>query len=60
MHYLREQRLRLAREKLTVARSGSTTVTAIAASCGLTHHGRFADAHRNRFGEAPSVTLRRG
>lgn len=60
MHYLREQRLRLAREKLTVARPGSTTVTAIAASCGLTHHGRFAEAYRNRFGEAPSVTLRRG
>lgn len=60
MHHLREKRLCLAREKLTVAPPGSTTVTAIAASCGLTHHGRFTEAYRNRYGEVPSVTLRRG
>lgn len=57
--FLRERQLRLARERLTVARPGTTTVTKVAASCGLTHHGRFAKAYQHRYGEAPSATLRR-
>lgn len=59
MTFLHERRLRVAREKLTVARPDATTVTRVAASCGFTHHGRFAKAYRNQYGEAPSVTLRR-
>ncbi|MFB9726971.1 AraC family transcriptional regulator [Haloechinothrix salitolerans] len=58
--FLKERRMRLAREKLTVARPRTAaTVSAIAASCGFTHFGRFARDYRNRYGEAPSETLRR-
>lgn len=59
MLYLRERRLRWAREKLTEAQPGAITVAAIAASCGFTHLGRFAKEYKKRFGEAPSATLRR-
>lgn len=59
MRVVEAQRMRLAREKLTVARPGTTTVGAIAARCGFTHHGRFARDYRSRYGEVPSETLRR-
>jgi len=34
-----------------------TNVTAVAALCGFTHFGRFAEIYRRQFGELPSVTL---
>ena len=34
-----------------------TSVTAVAALCGFTHFGRFAEIYRRQFGELPSATL---
>jgi AraC-like DNA-binding protein len=56
--YLREIRIDLAREELLRA-SHNLTVTEVAARCGLNHLGRFAIHYRQRYGEAPSDTLRR-
>ena len=38
----------------------SDSVTEIAHRCGFTHHGRFARAYREHFGELPSRTLGKG
>ena len=51
-------RLERANERLC-APGPATSVTGIALDCGFTHFGRFAAAYRQRFGEAPSETLRR-
>lgn len=59
MTYLRDDRLRRARETLLAAAPGATTVGAVASGLGLLHLGRFAAAYRNAFGEAPSDTLNR-
>lgn len=59
MTYLREVRLRRAREDLLAASPGDTTVGAVAVGLGLLHLGRFAAAYRKAFGEAPSDTLNR-
>jgi transcriptional regulator GlxA family with amidase domain len=59
MTYLRQIRLRRAREALKAADRDSTTVGAIAGGLGILHLGRFAAAYRNAFGEAPSDTLNR-
>ena len=59
MAYLREQRLLRAREDLADAGvHDGVTVTSVALRWGFTHLGRFASSYRQRFGEAPSATLR--
>jgi transcriptional regulator GlxA family with amidase domain len=59
MTYLRQVRLRRAREALLAADRDATTVGAIAVGFGILHMGRFAAAYRDAFGEAPSDTLNR-
>jgi AraC-like DNA-binding protein len=57
MTYLRQVRLRRAREALQAADRDATTVGAVAAGFGILHMGRFAAAYREAFGETPSNTL---
>jgi AraC-like DNA-binding protein len=59
MAYLRQVRLRRAREALQAADRDATTVGAVALSLGILHLGRFAAAYRDAYGEAPSDTLNR-
>ena len=59
MTYLRQVRLRRAREALRAADRGATTVRSVAAQFGILHMGRFAAAYRETFGEPPSDTLNR-
>lgn len=59
MTYLRQVRLRRAREALLVADRDTTTVHAVAFGLGMLHMGRFAAAYRRAFGESPSTTLNR-
>jgi AraC-like DNA-binding protein len=59
MAYLQQVRLMRARETLRLADPLRMTVATIAHRWGFTHLGRFASAYRERFGEAPSDTLRR-
>jgi transcriptional regulator GlxA family with amidase domain len=59
MAYLRQVRLRRAREALQAADRDATTVGAVAVSLGILHLGRFAAAYRDAYGEAPSDTLNR-
>jgi AraC-like DNA-binding protein len=58
MEFLKERRLQAAREALTHP-GPIGSVTAIAYASGFPHLGRFAAMYRERFGERPSVTLRR-
>lgn len=57
MTYVRQVRLRRAREALQAAERDATTVRAVAADLGILHMGRFAAAYRKAFGEPPSDTL---
>jgi transcriptional regulator GlxA family with amidase domain len=59
MTYLRQVRLRRAREALRAAGRDTTTVRAVAVSLGIMHMSRFAAAYREVFGETPSDTLNR-
>jgi AraC-like DNA-binding protein len=59
MTYLRQVRLRRAREALQAADRDATTVGAVASGLGILHLGRFAAAYRGAFGESPSATLNR-
>ena len=59
MTYLRQVRLRRARESLQAAERHSTTVRAVATQLGILHMSRFAAAYREAFGETPSDTLNR-
>lgn len=59
MAYLRDVRLRRAHQTLLEADPSDVTVASIAYRWGFTNLGRFAAAHANRYGEAPSVTLHR-
>ena len=59
MAYLRQTRLRRARQQLLVADREATTVSAVAVGLGILHLGRFAAAYREAFGESPSETLNR-
>jgi AraC-like DNA-binding protein len=58
MRYLRDRRLDQARALLLAASPGAS-VTAAALGAGFSHLGRFAQDYATRFGETPSVTLRR-
>ena len=59
MTYLRDVRLELVHQALRDADpSKGLSVTDIALAHGFTHLGRFAQAYRERFGVAPSDTLR--
>lgn len=57
--YIRSRRLERARADMGEASTG-LTVTDVATRWGFTHLGRFAAEYRERFGESPSQTLRRG
>ncbi|WP_460711531.1 AraC family transcriptional regulator [Nocardioides dilutus] len=59
MTYLRQVRLRRAREVLLAATPETTTVRFVATRFGLLHLGRFAAAYRAAYGESPVETLRR-
>jgi transcriptional regulator GlxA family with amidase domain len=59
MTYLRQVRLRRAREALEAAERDATTVGIVAARLGILHMSRFAAAYRRAFGEGPSETLNR-
>jgi AraC-like DNA-binding protein len=56
--HLRASRLARVHEELARADARRTTVTAIAGKWGFAHHGRFARAYRESFGESPAKTLR--
>jgi AraC-like DNA-binding protein len=60
MAYLQQERLLRAHEALRRSDPTGVTVSAVAHRWGFAHLGRFASAYRNRFGEPPSDTLRRG
>jgi AraC-like DNA-binding protein len=61
MSYVRRRRLQQAHDELLhLDSSTGVTVTDVALRHGFTHTGRFAAAYRQRFGEPPSATLRRG
>jgi len=60
MQYARERRLDLVHHRLLAAKSSQVQVTSIAVQYGFWELGRFAQAYRDRFGELPSETLRRG
>jgi AraC-like DNA-binding protein/tetratricopeptide (TPR) repeat protein len=59
MEFLRDLRLDRARHELLEASPGAN-ITDVAVRWGLTHLGRFAARYRERHGESPSATLRRG
>jgi AraC-like DNA-binding protein len=59
MTYLRDVRLRRVHETLLESDPSVTTVAAVAHRWGFTHHGRFAAAYANRYGEKPRHTLHR-
>lgn len=59
VHYARGYRLDLVRQRLLAGDPASVQVTQIAMDYGFWELGRFAQAYRSRFDEAPSQTLRR-
>jgi transcriptional regulator GlxA family with amidase domain len=59
MEYLREVRMRRARRDLQHFDPSSHTVSSIASRWGFSNAGRFSAAYTDRFGETPTVTLRR-
>lgn len=60
MAYVRRRRLEQAHDELLrLDPSTGAKVTDVALRHGFAHTGRFAAAYRARFGEPPSVTLRR-
>ena len=58
MEFLTEQRLQFSRENLLHPREADT-VSSIATRSGFVSFGRFSKIYSNRFGERPSVALRK-
>lgn len=58
MSYLRDVRLRRVHADLTAADPARHSVGELAGRWGFTHLGRFAAVYRERYGRAPSATLR--
>jgi AraC-like DNA-binding protein len=58
MDFARFRRLAAARSLLEAAHADAR-ISDVAARCGFQHVSRFAATYRERFGESPSVTLRR-
>ena len=52
-----EPRLPYAQSSSTVGRRAHTTVAAMAHRWGFTHLGRFAAAHKMKFGNTPAQAL---
>jgi AraC-like DNA-binding protein len=59
MGYLKRYRLERARQMLKELRSGELTVTEVALATGFLHPSKFSQDYAKRFGELPSVTLRK-
>ena len=57
--YLQIRRLHLARDRLLHNGNPERTVSSVAYDCGFWQLGRFGQAYRKLFGEAPSQTLKR-
>lgn len=57
--YLREVRMKRAREELLASDRTIATVATVAARWGFAHTGRFAVHYRDVYGESPHETLRR-
>lgn len=57
--FLRSVRLQGVRAELLEATSRADTVTTVAMRWGFAHLGHFTAAYKQKFGEAPSQTLRR-
>lgn len=57
--YLQIRRLHLARDRLLHDGSPALTVSSVAYDCGFWQLGRFGQAYRKLFSEAPSQTLKR-
>jgi AraC-like DNA-binding protein len=60
MAYLKSIRLETARKALAQSCQTGASVTEIAFECGFTHLSKFAQDYKQRFGETPSATARRG
>lgn len=60
MAHLRRVRLARVHDELSTADPARATVTTVAARWGFLHQGRFAAQYRQRYGQPPSETLRRG
>lgn len=58
--YMRLRRMQLVARALRGSDPATASVAQIATQYGFGEAGRFASAYRARFGELPSVTLRRG
>ena len=59
MLYLKNHRLDLARRQLREGADTGVSVTEVALACGFTHLSKFARDYLERFGERPSMTLKR-
>jgi transcriptional regulator GlxA family with amidase domain len=57
--FLRQVRLQRVRDEL-LRSDGQSNVTTAALRYGFAHLGRFSAHYQSTFGEAPSMTLRRG
>ena len=58
MQHLRSLRLDRVHQLLLQAEAdGRTQAASLAMDCGFVHLGRFSQAYRERFGQAPSATL---